>query len=162
MIEKYTYGKLDPNTLTREQFAQMVEIEANCGLEPYSPAMLWECVEQLDTFACFAGGVLAGFITTHICTRYFGSSLYIVNLNVAQPYRGQKIAKQLMYEVYAYYIRDHRGMLVSLDVTKTNKAINLYEQIGFQAMDIPSKNGDGDIVMALSLEQLGCRLKQLL
>ena len=162
MFEGYTYRKLDLNTLTSEQFMQMVEIESNCGLEPYSPAMLRECIAHMDTFACFSGNALVGFITVHLSARYFGQSLYIVNLNVAKPFRGQKIAKQLMYSVYSYYVQSQQDFLVTLDASKTNRAIALYRQMGFQVMPIPSKNGTDDIVMAVSLEQLGSKLKQLL
>lgn len=156
------FVKLRSDALTREQFAQIVEIEMNCGLEPYSPDMLWMCLAELDTFACLDGGRVVGFLTMQSCGRYFGGCLYIVNLNVAQAYRGRGIAKKLMYTAYSYYIRDHGDKLVSLDVRKTSRAVGLYRKIGFQVADIPSRNGDTDVVMAMPLSKLGENLTKLL
>lgn len=156
------YKKLDTQSLTRTQFAQMVEIERHCGLEPYTPEMLLDCVENLDTFACLADYVIVGFITIQSRSRYLGGSLYIVNLNVAKAYRGQGVAKRLMYTVYEHYIREYGDMLVSLDVEKTNKAMELYRKIGFQVADMPSRNGDTDVVMAMSLTELGARVCELI
>ena len=55
--------KLDMEQLTPEQFEQIVAIEENCGLEPYSREMLLDCIENLDTYACLDGDTVAGFIT---------------------------------------------------------------------------------------------------
>ena len=51
-------------------------------------------------------------------------------------------------------------MLYSLDVDTTNiPAYNLYKKIGFQVMDVKSKNiGDDEVVMAVKLETLGSNL----
>lgn len=154
-------AKLSIEDLTQKQFAQIVEIEANSGLEPYTPEMLLDCIENLDTFACYEGDRVVGFITMQSRGRYFGGSLYVVNLNVAKAYRGQGIAQKLMYAVYEYYIHDYPDKLVSLDVTKNNKAMELYKKVGFQVVDMPSRNGDTDVVMAMLLPMLGATIRQL-
>lgn len=156
------FARLSIETLTREQFDQIVDIENNCGLEPYSPEGLLECIADLDTFACFDGDKVIGFITAHICGRYFGHEVYIVNINVTKACRGQGIAKKLMYAVYEYYIQNHADMLVSLDVDKSNNAMELYKKVGFQIADIPSRNGDADVVMVMPLSMLGTRIRRLL
>lgn len=154
--------KLNLKTLTKDQFAQIVEIERNCGLEPYTPDMLMECIAFMDTFACLHDGNVVGFITMNAHGGYFGGSLYVINLNVAQAFRGQGIAKLLMYEVYRDYFQKYSDKLVSLDVTKTNRAMELYRKIGFEISDIPSRNGDTDVVMWMPLKEMGRNLEQML
>ena len=154
--------KLTTKTLTQAQFAQMVEIERKCGLEPYTPDMLMECVAFLDTFACFCGDRLTGFITVNPNGNYFGGSLYVVNLNVDRAFRGQGIAKRLLYAVYRHYVGRYGDKPVSLDVTKTNRAMELYRQIDFRVSGIPSRNGETDVVMAMPLKAMGQNLERLL
>ena len=62
--------KLEQRTLTDAQFLQLVEIEKNCGLEPYTPEMLRECIADLDTYAAIDNERVAGFVTVHPGTRY--------------------------------------------------------------------------------------------
>ena len=64
--------KLDIRTLTSQQFEQIVTIEENCGLEPYSREMLLECIEYLDTYACLDGETVAGFITIQPASQRSG------------------------------------------------------------------------------------------
>ena len=151
--------KLNIRKLTKDQFEQIVAIEENCGLEPYSREMLLDCIENLDTFACLDGEKVAGFITIQPSSRKSGGGLYIVNLNVAKPYRRQGIAQELIRTACCSYAKSHRGSFVILDVAKTNTpARKLYEKLGFRLTDIPSANGDTDVVMVAKLEQL-CRNK---
>lgn len=165
--DTYLYGesklileKVRMDRLTSTQFAQIVDIEKNCGLEPYTPNMLLNSIENMDTIACFDGGNVVGFITTNHHSCYLRGSLYIVNLNVAKAYRGQGIAKKLLYQVYEYYIQKYADRLVFLDVAKSNQAIELYKKIGFQIMDMPSRNGDTDVVMAMPLSVLGENIRK--
>lgn len=149
------FCKLEWDSLTTAQFAQMIAIEENCGLEPYSPAMLQECIETLDTYAYLDGERIAGFITVHPYSRKLGGGLYIANLNVAQGYRRQGIGTSLMLTACARYKGIHAGSYVTLDVEKTNTAaIHLYQKLGFMITDIPSGNGDTDMVMAASFDHL--------
>lgn len=161
MKRKYQFKKLDAQTLTPAQFAQIVEIEANCGLDPYPAELLMKCIAEMDTFACLDGEQIVGFLTMH-SSSYFGGSLYIVNINVAKAYRRQGIAKGLLYAGYAYYLPTHAGKLVSLDVMKDSKAVGLYQKAGFQITDVPSRNGDTDVVMAVPLTALGPNLQKAL
>ena len=52
------FTKLNIQTLSSHQLAQMVEIENNCGLIPYSAEVLMDCIENLDTYAYFEDGNL--------------------------------------------------------------------------------------------------------
>lgn len=153
------YRRIRMVDLSQTQFRQIAEIEENCGLEPYPPGILVDCIENLDTFACFEDNRVVGFLTVQSRSRYLDGSLYIVNLNVDSAFRGQVIAKGLMYALWEYHIRDHGDKLVSLDVAKTNQAMELYKKVGFQIMDMPSRNGDTDVVMAVSLAKLGENLR---
>ena len=147
--------KLAIHMLTPEQFDQIVAIEENCGLEPYTPAMLLDCIENLDTYACMAGETVAGFITLHPCSRKLGGGLYIVNLNVARNYRRRGLGEKLIRTACGHYAASHAGSFVTLDVTKTNTAaVKLYKKLGFSVTDIPSGNGDTDVVMAAMLDAL--------
>lgn len=160
--DRYTYRLLDACTLTEAQFAQMVEIECNCGLEPYTPEMLMTCITDMETFACFDGECVVGFLTVNCRGSYYRGSAYIVNLNVSEPYRGQNVAKRLMYEV-CRYCRGTSGIsLITLDVQKTNRAFALYQKLGFLVTAAPSRNGDTDVVMAAPLPDLEARIRRLL
>ena len=154
--------KLTGKSLNKTQFAQMVEIEQNCGLEPYPPEVLLECIIFLDTFACFQGNRLVGFVTMNPHGRYFGGSLYVVNINVARAFRHRGIAKQLLYAVYLYYVEGYENTPVSLDVTETNRAMERYREIGFRVSNLPSRNGDTDVVMSMLLKEMGRNLERLL
>ena len=147
--------KLDIRTLTRDQFEQLVTIEQNCGLEPYSREMLLECIENLDTYACMDNELVAGFITIQASSRQLGGGLYIVNLNVAKPYRRQGLGQKLILSARGEYRHSHRGSFVILDVVKENTAAwHLYKKLGFDVTNIPSRNGATDVVMVARLEQL--------
>lgn len=151
--------KLYCDTLTQSQFDQIVAIEQNCGLEPYTPDMLLDCIETLDTYACMDGDTIAGFITILPASRRMGGGLYIVNLNVAQNYRRQGVAQRLIVTACAHYAQSHRGPFVTLDVAKNNTAaLSLYKKLGFAVTDIPSQNGDTDVMMVALLDQL-CKEK---
>ena len=154
--------KLDISTLTAEQFEQIVAIEENCGLEPYSRDMLMECIADLHTYACLDGDTVAGFITLMPSSRRLGGGLYIVNLNVAKHYRCKGLAQQLITTACGAYRESHRGSFVILDVAKDNSAAwNLYEKLGFKLTDIPSRNGDTDVVMMAKLDKL-CNIRHSL
>ena len=147
--------KLNLRTLSRDQFEQIVAIEENCGLEPYSREMLQVCIESLDTYACLDGDTIAGFITIQASPRRLGGGLYIVNLNVAKPYRRQGLARKLITTGCGFYRESHRGSFVILDVAKDNTAAwHLYKKLGFDLTDIPSRNGDTDVVMVAKLDLL--------
>ena len=149
--------KLDIKTITQAQFEQMVMIEQNCGLEPYTPDMLQECITELDTYGCFDNGNLVGFITLNPSTRYLGGGLYIVNLNVAANYRRKGIAQRMILTACSSYTSTHAGKLVILDVAKDNvAAVELYMKLGFTISDQPSRNGDTDVVMTIPLDKLTC------
>ena len=147
--------KLDIQTLTPEQFEQIVSIEENCGLEPYSREMLRQCIEHLDTYACLDGDTVAGFITIQASSRRLGGGLYIVNLNVAKSCRRKGLAQKLIRTACGFYRHSHRGSLVVLDVAKNNSAAwHLYKKLGFDLTDIPSRNGATDVVMVARLDGL--------
>ena len=149
------FCKLNLRTLSRDQFEQIVAIEKNCGLEPYSREMLLECIDNLDTYACMDGDTVAGFITIQASPRRMGGGLYIVNLNVAKSYRRQGLAQKLITTSCRRYVESHKGSFVILDVAKDNTAAwHLYKKLGFDLTDIPSRNGDTDVVMVAKLDRL--------
>ena len=147
--------KLNMQHLPKDQFEQIVAIEENCGLEPYSREMLRQCIEYLDTYACLDGDTIAGFITLQSTSSRLGGGLYIVNLNVAKPYRRRGLAQQLITTACGFYRESHKGSFVILDVAKDNtSAWHLYKKLGFDVTDIPSRNGDTDVVMVGKLDEL--------
>lgn len=151
--------KLDIRTLTQSQLDQIVAIEENCGLEPYSRDLLLSCIEYLDTYACLDGDTVAGFITIQASSRRLGGGLYLVNLNVAKTYRRQGLAQRLITTACGFYRESHQGSFVILDVAKDNSAAwHLYKKLGFDLTDIPSRNGDTDVVMVAKLDRL-CGIK---
>ena len=147
---------LTPANTTDAIFAQIVAIEENCGLFTYPPEVLWECIRIGDTYACMDGETVAGFITIDKdATDYFDRSLHIVNINVAAAYRRQGLASTMLHTCCGYYAQPHAGLMVTLDVEKANTAARrLYEKLGFAATDIPSENGEDDLVMTIPLKQL--------
>jgi len=147
---------LTPANTTEAVFAQIVDIEENCGLFTYPPEVLWECIAIGDTYALMDGGTVAGFITLDKdATDYFDRSLHIVNINVAAAYRHHGLASRLLRTCCGFYAQSHAGMQVTLDVEKTNTAaLSLYRKLGFVILDTPSENGEDDWVMAIPLEQL--------
>lgn len=120
--------KINMNTITQAQFSQIVEIENDCDLEPYSKEILIDCIESLETFVCFDGEQVAGFITIQPQSVSLGGSIYIVNLNVAEQYRRKGIAAKLIRAACKHY---DENKIMSLDVRKTNEADkNLYPKWG--------------------------------
>ena len=147
---------LTPANTTDAIFAQIVAIEENCGLFTYPPEVLWECIRIGDTYACMDGETVAGFITIDKdATDYFDRSLHIVNINVAATYRRQGLASKLLRACCGFYAQSHAELMVTLDVEKSNTpARKLYEKLGFTVSDMPSENGEDDLVMTIPLEQL--------
>ncbi len=149
--------RLTGEELTLQELSQLYTLELDCGLEPYSPEMLMACVSQFDTYACFRDGRIIGFITVNPRGRYVPFSLYIMNLNVSRKYRRQGIATALLgYAAEQFSDR----LRVTLDVTRDNPAMTLYQELGFQITDIPSGNGPGDVVMTAKLRDMLGRISE--
>lgn len=145
--------KLDRSTITDELFSQLIQLEETCGLEPYTPEMLSQCVYELDTYAWINDGTIAGFITVLPSRKALGGGIYIVNLNVGSSRRRQGLGRTLMQNALAHYGHSHQGAIVTLDVAKTNiPALNLYQKLGFVLTDFPSRNGPDDYVMLTKLD----------
>lgn len=149
------FVKLDISALTKKQLKRMEEMEKSCGLEPFSRRMLLECVAEMDTYAMLDSEQITGFITIHPSTRYLNTGLYMVNLNVAPEYRRQGIATRLILAACSVYAQTHGECQVTLDVRKDNTAaLALYSKLGFSITDVPSANGDTDVVMAAHMRDL--------
>lgn len=147
--------KLSIKSMTNAQFRQLVAIEHACGLEPYTPEMLFACIRDMDTYAWMDDHVVAGFITVHPSTRYLVGGVYIVNLNVAGAYRRRGIGKALIRYAAAEYAVSHAGQQMVLDVARDNlPAMNLYNSLGFTETEIPSDNGETDMVMTVDIDTL--------
>ena len=140
---------LDGETMKADWFSDMIRLEAECGLEPYTPQMLSECIMLMNTIAAIdEKEELVGFVTLSISNVYTESGLYIVNLNVDKNHRRQGIGESLLRLGMKWYEQNGGTGLVTLDVTKTNlPAVRLYEKMGFVRTDIPSYNGPDDMVM---------------
>ncbi len=145
--------KITADTLTTDQLWQMYQLELNCGLEPYTPEMLMECVSAMDTFACVLDDKIWGFITAARSNRYFDNSIYIANLNVGRAYRGRGLAKRLLLCICRLYISQD-PVPVTLDVANNNPARRLYQKLGFRETNIPSWNGATDRVFVVSRDCL--------
>lgn len=156
------YRLLDPETMKREWFETMIELEEGCGLEPYTPDMLFESIALMDTIAAFSeSGELTGFITCLRSDMYSPGGLYIVNINVGGRHRRQGIGESLMRIAAEMYRANGGKGLISLDVTRTNKpACALYQKLGFEKTGIPSRNGAADDVLMAPCQRLLMKEKQ--
>lgn len=149
------FVKLSISSLTKGQLMQLENLERNCGLEPFSRRMLLESVAEMDTFAMMDGEKIAGFITLHSSNRYDGDCLYVVNLNVSEEYRRKGVATQLILSACSAYADVFAKGNVMLDVRKDNNAaLALYQKLGFTVTDIPSENGETDVVMSVQMKDL--------
>ena len=147
--------KLDDDSITEDLFLQLIELENSCGLEPYTPDMLRDCISELDTYAWLDDNMIAGFTTLQPGTSYLGGGIYIVNLNVGASYRRQGLGRSLLLTALAQYGHSHQGRIVTLDVAKHNfAALELYKKLGFYITDLPSGNGPSDYVMVAELDRL--------
>lgn len=155
------FQKVDAS-ISFKNFKEIINIEQNCGLKPYSIEMLCYSITNLDTFACYDNQEIVGFITTTINSRYFVDNLYIVNINVKQEHQRRGIASKLIYEVCQYYDKVLTNHFVTLDVMKDNSAIELYSKLGFEKTEILSKNGINDIVMVVSFDKLSNNLNKII
>lgn len=157
------FEKLIPGRIPQADFEKIVSLEANCGLpDPYPPSLIAELLSSLSCFVCRMKGEIVGFIMVNGNGRYFGGSVYIVNLNVDASFRGRGIAKTLILTACRHYLKFRPGRLMSLDVTLTNPALRLYEKIGFRRTILPSRNGPEDIVMAAPLKTIADTIEAIL
>ncbi len=137
--------KITMDSITENQFRQIISLEKMCQPQPYTPEMLQECICELDTFACLSGNEILGFVTVNTDSQYLGGSLYVVNINVHPDHRREGIGRKLLETAFRAFPECHH---LSLDVEKENTgAIALYTKLGFQISDEPSRNGDTDWVM---------------
>ncbi|MBQ8292792.1 MAG: GNAT family N-acetyltransferase [Bacilli bacterium] len=147
------YKKLSP-FLEEKHFYEMWEMEQNCGLEPYSVEMLLYCLRWYENYGCFENDKLIGFITVDANSiRYPNADYYIVNLNVHQDYRRKLVATSLIYKFCEEHCHNLENVII-LDVFKENKAVKLYSKLGFDVINIDSKNGPNDIVMATTIKNI--------
>ena len=137
--------RLSFDTITEELFEDMVDLENNCGLEPFPPEVLLADLKFQETFACIEDGHIIAFITVSDEEGYYEGDLFIFNLNVGLEHRRKGLATGLIRKA----LSEHPECgYMTLDVRKDNgKAMNLYRKLGFEKADIPSLNGDSDIVM---------------
>lgn len=142
-------------SISKAQFDQIVRMEAENYDEPYSPQMLTSCLDELDTFACLEEDRILGFITLQSRSTYLGGSIYLVNLNVAKSRRRMGIGRELVRFAYCAVASGSAEAMASLDVDKRNAAAQrLYQQLGFEPVEIPSRNGDTDLVMAAPVSRI--------
>ena len=139
-IERLTF-----DTITNEMFEDIVAIENNCGLEPFSPEMLMLDLKFSENWACIEDGHVIAFITVSDEEGYYMGDLFVFNLNVSVEYRRKGLAVELIRKALAEHPECE---YMTLDVRKDNeKAMNLYRKLGFEKDPMPSLNGESDIVM---------------
>ena len=162
-MDGMTIERLLPGSISRADFLRIAELEANCGLpDPYPPELIAELLTALTNFVCRIDGRIVGFIMINGHGRYFGDSVYIVNINVDSAFRGQGVAKRLILEACRYYLPGRADRLMTLDVTLGNPARRLYESIGFRRTMLPSRNGKTDIVMAAPLSAIAAAIEAII
>lgn len=140
-----TIERIAFDTITNERFEDMVELENNCGLEPFSPEMLMLDLKFQENWACVEDGHIVAFITVSVEEGYYMGDLFVFNLNVGAAHRRKGLATELIRKA----LTEHPECeYMTLDVRKDNeKAMNLYRKLGFEKDELPSLNGDSDIVM---------------
>ena len=140
-----TIERLAFDTITNEMFEDIVEIENNCGLEPFSPEMLMLDLKFSENWACIEDGHVVAFITVSDEEGYYMGDLFVFNLNVSVEYRRKGLAMELIRKALGEHPECE---YMTLDVRKDNvKAMNLYRKLGFEKDAMPSLNGESDIVM---------------
>ena len=94
----------------------------------------------------------------------YDESNYIVNISVYPDYRGNNIAKKLIRFACNYYLENKliKNKQITLDVELNNKALKLYELIGFERSNVPSRNGKTNIVMGQDASLLIKKIDELL
>ena len=140
-----TIERLSFDTITNGMFEDIVEIENNCGLEPFSPEMLMLDLKFSENWAFVEDGHVIAFITVSDEEGYYMGDLFVFNLNVSLEYRRKGLAMELIRKALSEHPECE---YMTLDVRKDNeKAMNLYRKLGFEKDAMPSLNGDSDIVM---------------
>lgn len=157
------YYKLS-NKVSRKQFYEIVEIELNSGFIPYTESMIAECILYMDNFVCSYNDEIIGFITVEPFDELYDESNYIVNISVYPDYRGNNIAKKLIRFACNYYLENKliKNKQITLDVELNNKALKLYELIGFERLNVPSRNGKDNIVMGQDAKVIVDKIDEIL
>ena len=137
--------KLSFDTITNEKFDDIVELENNCGLEPFSPEMLMLDLRFQENWACIENEHIVAFITVSVEEGYYMGDLFVFNLNVGNAYRRKGLATKLIEKAL---LEHPECEYMTLDCRLDNeKAMNLYRKLGFEKDEMPSLNGESDIVM---------------
>ena len=143
--DSFVLRKITTSTITEEQFNEIVALEQDSGLEPYTPELLKVDLDELDTWAFLEGNNIAGFITVTDEEWYFEGDLYILNINIGKAWRHRGLGTRLIHKAVSMH---PDCMNITLDVEEDNtSAMNLYHKLGFRKIDLASNNGDTDIVM---------------
>lgn len=153
-----------PNKVTQKQFYEIVDIELNSGFIPYTESMIAECIIYLDNFVCVYEDTIIGFVTVEPFDKLYDESNYIVNISVHPDYRGRNISKDLIRHMCLYYLNNSNipNKYITLDVELDNKALRLYEKIGFVKLEILSRNGNSNIVMGQDASVLVDNINKIL
>ena len=144
-FDSFVLRKITTATITEEQFDEIVELEQDSGLEPYTPELLKVDLDELDTWAFLDGDHVAGFITVTDEEWYFEGDLYILNINIGKAWRHSGLGTKLIHKAVSMH-PDCKNITLDVEVDNT-AAMNLYHKLGFRKIDLASNNGDTDIVM---------------
>lgn len=162
-IMNLLFTKLNKRVNVKE-FYEIVDIEMNSGFIPYTESMILECIKYMDNFIVkdIDKDLIVGFITIEENDYLYNNSNYIVNISVLPEYRRNGLAKGLILFACKYYQNmNSENIQLTLDVNLDNKAIELYKKIGFEKLEMLSRNGKTDIVMGADINKLIFNISKL-
>lgn len=164
------YVKLNRETLTLDQFRQILEIEQADGEDNgYSKEIVKE-IYVTDTkninFACVDAETnqIVAHIATNPQSKRRNGSVFVINLVVSPNYRRLGIAQNLLLTATKHYAEMETQLPMSISVDKDNlPAINLYKKVGFEIMDpICEADEDGEqYILAAPIEILNKKMENL-
>lgn len=135
MTNNLEFKIIDKETITEEQFDQIIEVEQSDTESAYSDYILQRIylLENNINFACFDKGKIIAHMATDPNFKRRNDSIYIINIVVLDKYRRQGIAQKLIHTACKYYLENDSNSIISLNVDKDNiAAINLYKKLGFK------------------------------
>lgn len=161
MNNLFRYEQLKQETVTAEQFKQVLEVEFS-GNEPY-PAEVIKQIYVEDkkdvNFVCVDNSTnkIIAHIATNPQSKRRNGSVFVVNLIVSPNYRRLGVAQNLIYTACKHYLAQGETKVMSISVDKINQpAINLYKKVGFEIKDpiCPADEDDEQYILAAEMPTL--------
>lgn len=168
MENLFRYEQLKQETITDEQFKQVLEVEFS-GNEPYPAEVIKEIyVEDKKeiNFVCIDNRTnkIVAHIATNPQSKRRNGSVFVVNLIVSPNYRRLGIAQNLINTACKHYIAQGETKVMSISVDKVNTpALKLYQKVGFEIKEpiCPADEDDEQYILAAEMPTLTNRIEQL-